>query len=119
MQLSAPAELGDVLSLDPDRAGLLRPSAVQGDPGVIGVATGPAIARADGTWEAAVSSCGVAVARVDAGYGAIRPGDLLTTSPTPGHAMRAVEVRPGSLLGKAVDGLESGTGTIRMVVLVR
>jgi hypothetical protein len=56
---------------------------------------------------------------VDAGYGSIRPGDLLTTSPTPGRAMRADDPRPGTVIGKALEGLESGTGVIRVLVMLR
>ena len=44
---------------------------------------------------------------MDAGYGEISPGDLLTTSPTPGHAM-VVKDYPraqGAILGKAMQGL--------------
>ena len=57
--------------------------------------------------------------KVDASYGAIRPGDLLTTSATPGHAGRAENPRPGTILGKALESLESGTGLIRVLVTLR
>ena len=66
-----------------------------------------------------MATWGVVTVRAEAGYGTIRPGDLLTSSPTPGHAMRALEALPGTLLGKALDGLEAGMGPIRMVVLLR
>ncbi len=75
--------------------------------------------RGEGLFRDAVASFGVATVRADAGYGAILPGDLLTASPTPGHAMRAFETLPGTLVGKALDGLDAGTGTIRIVVLLR
>ena len=57
--------------------------------------------------------------KVDAGFGAIRPGDLLTTSPTPGHAMRVDDPQPGTILGKALETLEAGTGEIRVLVMAR
>jgi thiamine monophosphate kinase len=85
--------------------------------GVALAAAGPE--HEEGIWEVAVATCGVVTARADAGYGAIRPGDLLTTSPTPGHAMLAHDAIPGTVLGKALDGLDSGTGTIRIVVMPR
>jgi hypothetical protein len=52
--------------------------------------------------------------------GPIRRGDLLTSSSTPGHAMKAkpitVEgrefVQPGTIIGKALGTLESGRGAI-------
>ena len=50
--------------------------------------------------------------------GAIRPGDLLTTSATPGHAMRASdrERRSGAVIGKAMGALEQGTGLVLVLV---
>jgi hypothetical protein len=57
--------------------------------------------------------------KVDATYGSIRQGDALTSSPTPGHAMFAAAPRSGAILGKALEPLESGTGTIRVLVLLR
>jgi hypothetical protein len=56
--------------------------------------------------------------KVDATYGAIEVGDLLTTSPTPGHAMRASDpVKAfGSVLGKALRPLHTGLGLIPVLV---
>jgi len=66
---------------------------------------------------AAIALTGTIPCRVDAGYGEIRPGDLLTASPTPGHAMRAPEdAAPGSVIGKALAPLAAGSGTIRVMV---
>jgi hypothetical protein len=52
--------------------------------------------------------------KVDASYGAIEPGDLLVTSPTAGHAMRADPdgLRLGTMLGKALEPLDAGRGEI-------
>jgi len=57
--------------------------------------------------------------KVDAGYGAIAVGDLLTTSPTAGHAMRADDPRPGTILGKALEPLDAGTGKVLVLVMLR
>lgn len=54
--------------------------------------------------------------KVDASYGAIRPGDLLVSSPTPGHAMRAENPGVGSVIGKAMGALDEGTGLIAVMV---
>ena len=56
--------------------------------------------------------------KVDATYGAIAAGDLLTTSPTPGHAMRADDPARafGAVLGKAMEPLAEGQGTITILV---
>ncbi len=54
----------------------------------------------------------------DANSGAIQPGDLLTTSDTPGHAMKAVdrERSHGAVIGKAMEHLESGRGLVLVLV---
>jgi hypothetical protein len=72
-----------------------------------------------GTWETPVASWGVVLVRADAAYGAIGVGDLLTTSPTPGRAMRAGEAGPGTVLGKALEPLEVGQGSIRILAMLR
>lgn len=55
---------------------------------------------------------------VDSSYGPIQVGDLLVTSPTPGHAMRATDPTRsfGAIIGKALGSLSHGRGMI--VVLV-
>jgi hypothetical protein len=69
---------------------------------------------------AAVAMTGTVLVKADAAYGFIRPGDALVSSPTPGHAMRAVEPAAGyTVIGKALEPLESGVGTIRMLVMLR
>jgi len=68
---------------------------------------------------APVALSGTVPCKVDAGYGAIVPGDLLTTSPTPGHAMRAGEPVAGTIVGKALESLDAGAGTIRVLVMLR
>ncbi|MFN0135470.1 MAG: hypothetical protein ACKVS9_05045 [Phycisphaerae bacterium] len=54
----------------------------------------------------------------DASSGSIQPGDLLTTSDTPGHAMRAVDRdrSHGAVIGKAMESLESGRGMVLVLV---
>jgi hypothetical protein len=56
---------------------------------------------------------------VDASSGAIWPGDLLVTSPTPGRAMRQEAPLPGTVLGKALEPLAEGAGTIKVLVMLR
>ncbi len=57
--------------------------------------------------------------KVDAGYGAIEVGDLLTTSETPGHAMKARNPKLGTIIGKALEPLEQGQGIIKISVTLR
>ena len=120
LPVSEPVEEGDVLILDPDDPALLRRASSAADPTVVGVALG-ASRQADGAgrFEAPLAVSGIVLVRADAVSGAIRPGDLLTTSGTPGHAARAVDLAPGTILGKALDALPGGAGTIRAVILLR
>ncbi len=55
---------------------------------------------------------------VDASYDAVEPGDLLTTSDTPGHAMKASdhERAYGSVIGKAMTPLKEGKGLVLVLV---
>jgi hypothetical protein len=48
----------------------------------------------------------------------IRPGDLLTTSNTPGYAMRVNDHRRanGAIIGKAMTELRSGKGMVLVLV---
>lgn len=56
----------------------------------------------------------------DATYGSIAVGDLLTTSQTAGHAMRATDPKRsfGSILGKAMQPLPEGRGVIPVLVML-
>ena len=107
-------EPGDVLVADTEQVGSLHRSDQAADPAVVGIATGEAF---DGKVPVAVS--GIVECRVDAGFGAVKVGDLLTASPTPGHAMRAMEPLPGTVLGKALEPLDSGVGRVRVLVMPR
>jgi hypothetical protein len=59
--------------------------------------------------------------KVDASYGAIEAGDLLTTSPTRGHAMRAADPARafGAVIGKALNRLDEGQGEIAVLVALQ
>ena len=62
--------------------------------------------------EIPVAVVGIVPCKVSAENGPIHRGDLLVTSSTPGHAMRADNPSPGTILGKALSPLDAGTGTI-------
>lgn len=111
---SVSIEPGDVVVLDPATPGAVRRSDREADRTVLGVALTPA---QGGFVTIAVGS--IAEVRADAGYGAIRAGDLLVTSPAAGTAMRAPDAEAGTILGKALTPLESGLGTVRVLVLLR
>lgn len=54
--------------------------------------------------------------KADATLGRIEPGDCLTSSPRPGYAMKSSNPRTGTIIGKALGSLGSGTGTIPVFV---
>ena len=63
---------------------------------------------------------GVVPVKVSAENGPIVPGDLLTTSSAPGHAMKAdPDPVVGTIIGKALESLEEGTGVIQMLVMLQ
>jgi hypothetical protein len=64
---------------------------------------------------------GIVPCKVSAENGSIQRGDLLTTSDTPGHAMKVTDRSGaiGAILGKALAPLESGTGIIPVLVMLQ
>ena len=68
-----------------------------------------------------VGLLGKAYCKVDADQGAIEIGDLLTTSATPGHAMKADDpLRAfGSVIGKALQPLAKGRGLISILIALQ
>jgi hypothetical protein len=48
--------------------------------------------------------------------GAIRKGDLLTTSSTAGYAMRAQKMKHGSIIGKALEDFAGKDGEKGMII---
>jgi hypothetical protein len=63
----------------------------------------------------------VASCKVDADITPIKVGDLLTTSPTKGHAQKVIEPTQaiGAILGKALASLKEGKGTIPILVMIQ
>ena len=59
--------------------------------------------------------------KVDADVAPIQVGDLLTTSPTRGHAQRVLDPAKatGAILGKALGSLDKGKGKIPVLVLLQ
>ena len=68
-----------------------------------------------------VALMGKVFCKVDAQFGAIEVGDLLTTSGTPGHAMKAADSSRafGAVIGKALRPLVVGQGLIPVLVALR
>jgi hypothetical protein len=65
-----------------------------------------------------VALTGRVYALADATESPIAPGDLLTTSATPGHCMKVTDPQKafGAVIGKAMTGLQEGQGLILVLV---
>jgi hypothetical protein len=68
-----------------------------------------------------IALMGKVYCKVDASYGSIEVGDLLTTSPTTGHAMKADDPMKafGSVIGKALRPLDEGQGLIPILIALQ
>jgi hypothetical protein len=68
-----------------------------------------------------IALVGKAFCKIDATFGKVRAGDLLTTSATPGHAMKASDRSRavGAIIGKALASLDAGIGLIPILVSPR
>lgn len=118
---------GTVVCIDPEHPGELMASTKAYDRTVAGVISGAGGVKtgmmmgqigtkADGKHPVALT--GRVYVLADAAKGAIFPGDLLTTSTTPGHAMKVTNHRDanGSVLGKAMTKLTEGKGLVLVLV---
>jgi hypothetical protein len=121
------AEPGTVMVSDD--TGVLRPCKKTYDKKVAGVVSGAGdyrpglILGRDGSYKdrAPIALVGRVFCKVDCQYGAIEVGDMLTTSPTPGHAMKVNDVAHafGAAIGKALGALKTGTGLIPILVTLQ
>jgi len=57
--------------------------------------------------------------KVDATKAPIAVGDLLTSSSRPGHAIKATDPKIGSIIGKALEPIKKGTGSIAVFVNIQ
>jgi hypothetical protein len=118
---------GMVVIIDTDNPGQLRVSEEAYDRKVAGIISGaggvqPGMLMAQKGSEAdganPVALTGRVYCWADASYGRIEPGDMLTTSNTPGHAMRVADHQQaqGAVIGKAMSSLDEGTGLVLVLV---
>lgn len=93
------------------------------DPRVLGVVDlkpGLLLGGPLGAGQIPVAIQGIAACKAEASSAPIRVGDLLTTSAVAGHAAAASSDTPsGAILGKALEGLDAGSGTIRVLLFGR
>src|SRR5205085_3816942 len=59
--------------------------------------------------------------KADASFGPIHAGDLLTTSPHPGYAMKVTDKSQalGAIIGKALADLDTGTASIPVMITLK
>lgn len=120
-------EPGTVMVLD--ETGVLRPSDKSYDRKVAGVISGAGDLRpgfilgreksSEGRLPLAL--VGKVYCKVDAQYGPVEVGDLLTTSVTRGHAMKASDPLQayGAVIGKALRPLKSGQALVPILVALQ
>lgn len=122
-----PIDPGTLMVLDD--SGRLCVSVRPYDRRVIGVVSGAGSLRSgivlgkrDGRQNAVqIALVGTVYCKVDTHNNPVRVGDLLTSSPTPGHAMKAEEGGSsfGAVIGKAMGFLAEGTGMIPILVALQ
>ena len=120
---------GSVVVIDETNPGKLKQSDQAYDTRVAGVISGaggvnPGIAlHQEGVLESGqnVALTGRVYVQADATFGRIRPGDLLTTSATPGRAMKVTDPQraQGAILGKAMTPLAEGQGLVLVLVTLQ
>ena len=119
-------EKGAVVVIDEVNPGQLKVSEHAYDTHVAGIVSGadginPGLSlHQDGVLEGGknVALSGRVKVMADASNGAIRPGDLLTTSDNPGHCMKVTDhaKAQGAIIGKAMSSLERGNGYVLVLV---
>ena len=119
-------EPGMIVVIDSENPGNLKISEKPYDKCVAGIVSGaggikPGITLNqedifDGTINIALA--GRVYALCDTTFGSIEPGDLLTTSSSPGYAMRVTdfEKSQGAIIGKAMTSLDDGIGLVLILV---
>jgi len=120
---------GSVVVIDEENPGHLKLSTEAYDTRVAGIVSGangikPGISlHQEGALEGGenVALSGRVYVQADATAGAIKPGDLLTTSDTPGHAMKVCDhaKAQGAVLGKAMTDLKEGKGMVLVLVTLQ
>lgn len=120
-------EPGTVMEIDPENAGKLRIARGAYNRRVAGVVSGAGdlsvgavLGNLPGCEDAPpIALSGRVWVRCDASEQGIEPGDLLTTSDTPGYAMKVIDCprAQGAIIGKAMSTLGHGeTGLVLVLV---
>jgi hypothetical protein len=130
IDVTEPLQAGDVVEIDPDNPGHFRKATTPLSVTVAGVVSanpamtmGNAFDPESDQWNddrPLLALVGIVTVKASAENGPIQAGDLLASSTIPGHAMRAGANPPvGTVIGKALEPLEAGTGEIQMLVTLQ
>jgi hypothetical protein len=136
--LAEPFEVGEaetiqpgmVVAIDPEQPGRLRLANKAYDRAVAGIVSGangikPGLTmKQEGTLangSLPVALTGRVYCWADPSNGPIEPGDLLTTSNTPGHAMKVTDYAKAqsAIIGKAMSALKEGRGMVLVLVTLQ
>jgi len=122
-------EKGSVVVIDEEHSGRLKLSTRAYDTQVAGIVSGAngvnsGIAlQQEGVIEGGqnVALSGRVYVQADASRSPIKPGDLLTTSDMPGHAMKVTDhaKAQGAIIGKAMSALNEGKGMVLVLVTLQ
>jgi hypothetical protein len=125
----SPAKPGMVVCIDPEHPGKLAVCRRRYDATVAGVISGAGGVKpgmlmgqqgsaADGEHPVALTGRAYVWADASASRDGIQAGDLLTTSDTPGHAMKVIDhaAANGAIVGKAMTTLDDGKGLVLVLV---
>jgi hypothetical protein len=117
---------GTVVVLDPERPNEVMPSSQAYDTAVAGVVSAqPGLILGEaGEAKAKIATTGRVKVKVDATEAPVKIGDLLVTSERPGYAMKSQPLningrnfhQPGTVVGKALEPLDKGTGEILVLL---
>lgn len=120
-------QAGMLLSIDPDAPGQLKVTQEAYDSKIAGIISGANGIKtglymgqkgsvADGDYPVALA--GRVYVLADASFGAIQPGDMLTSSSLPGYAMKVKKYKKaqGAIVGKAMTPLKEGQGYVLVLV---
>jgi hypothetical protein len=103
-----PGPMADIQNRISDEAGTLHPDS-------------HATSASPGGYCSVVTLGAYKAVKVDATFGAIRAGDLLTTSSHAGYAMKVTDkaAASGAIIGKALSSLDKGIGTVTVMVTLK
>ncbi len=117
--MAGDCEPGDVMLISPDKDQMLVRSSKRFDPTIAGVISeNPKLYLGALPDRKPVALIGIVKCKVTAENGPIERGDLLVSASNAGYAMRAdvEDIRPGMLIGKALQVLEKGKAKIYILI---